>query len=69
MLPLPSPSHSSYRKSLTAKQVSDLAFVLKLNLSHIAWASSYAQRLVKADLEEMRNDINFILEEIDRGRK
>ncbi len=56
-----------YKRKLTATQLSYLVFVLKTHLSQVVFASNYAQRMVRNDLEEMKQDIEFILKEIDKN--
>ena len=61
--------HPLLRRSLTSRQFKDLVFVLKMHLSRVVFASSFAQALVKDDLKEMKSDIEYILSEINKGKK
>lgn len=52
---------------MTPKQLALTIHHIKKDISLVAFASQYAQKLVEKDLREIRNDLDFILSEIKQN--
>lgn len=60
-------SDTSFRNFMTPKQLALTIHHIKKDISLVAFASQYAQKLVEKDLREIRNDLDFILSEIKQN--